>query len=142
MGENQKDSILSAEQTEVLISASLRAFFRVLVKLRPAKQKGRLTATFLLGRGRRTRTHDTQFWRLVFYRLNYTPMRLCYYSMDFLKMQEFFEDFFFFSPKRPFTESLHIFFVLFVAFSKELCYNTNRKHLEEYFYEDRSHCTR
>ena len=26
------------------------------------------------GRGAKTRTLDTQFWRLVFYRLNYTPI--------------------------------------------------------------------
>ena len=31
---------------------------------------------FFLGRGARTRTLDTQFWRLVFYRLNYTPIFL------------------------------------------------------------------
>ena len=30
------------------------------------------------GRGAKTRTLDTQFWRLVFYRLNYTPKYLAY----------------------------------------------------------------
>ena len=29
------------------------------------------------GRGAKTRTLDTQFWRLVFYRLNYTPIYFC-----------------------------------------------------------------
>ena len=44
------------------------------------------------GRGRRTRTHDTQFWRLVFYRLNYTPIFVPkYYSTSFLILQGFFE---------------------------------------------------
>ncbi len=37
-----------------------------------------MRATFLFGRGRRTRTHDTQFWRLVFYQLNYTPKQQIY----------------------------------------------------------------
>ena len=40
----------------------------------PSAKKARRMACLALGRGRRTRTHDTQFWRLVFYRLNYTPM--------------------------------------------------------------------
>ena len=40
------------------------------------KQKGRRLATLMLGRGAKTRTLDTQFWRLVFYRLNYTPIGL------------------------------------------------------------------
>ena len=30
-------------------------------------------ASAFSGRGAKTRTLDTQFWRLVFYRLNYTP---------------------------------------------------------------------
>ena len=34
----------------------------------------------MLGRGARTRTLDTQFWRLVFYRLNYTPIHALYYN--------------------------------------------------------------
>ena len=49
------------------------------------------------GRGRRTRTHDTQFWRLVFYRLNYTPI-FCrqsteqrYYITNFSLLQDLFE---------------------------------------------------
>ena len=44
------------------------------------------------GRGRRTRTHDTQFWRLVFYRLNYTPIFVPdYYTTYFFFFQDLFE---------------------------------------------------
>ena len=37
-------------------------------------EKIQLFRVGFFGRGRRTWTHDTQFWRLVFYRLNYTPI--------------------------------------------------------------------
>ena len=55
---------------------------RVLVTPAPAKRKKRhaVRRAFAFGRGRRTRTHDTQFWRLVFYRLNYTPKEQGYYN--------------------------------------------------------------
>ena len=57
------------------------------------------------GRGRRTRTHDTQFWRLVFYRLNYTPIFVPdYYTTYFFFFQDLFEKkliYFFFAFIHP-----------------------------------------
>ena len=38
----------------------------------------------VIGRGSRTRTHDTWFWRPMFYQLNYTPKILYYDNKNFI----------------------------------------------------------
>ena len=54
--------------------AVLRGFSHLLPPPKERKSPPHKAVGLFFGRGRRTRTHDTQFWRLVFYRLNYTPM--------------------------------------------------------------------
>ena len=89
LGRGRRTLLVATPQSRDLISTLLRSlvtaalmchrhtihyrFFRVLKLILPHK-KGTHCVPFLCGRGRRTRTHDTQFWRLVFYQLNYTPM--------------------------------------------------------------------
>ncbi len=97
--QGRKDSFacgqsLSADLTAHWAVIQHRFPFEPCAEIHFQNKKVAVWRPFCFGRGARTRTLDTQFWRLVFYRLNYTPMDFKKYTISFFKMQYLFKIFY------------------------------------------------